>query len=388
MGKRVILVLLFIAFVGNATAQSRKKKTVQKPKAKPIVVEKTPQERLFEEMLSATAQILIIDSMVIDKHDFLRAIPLHSDAGYFSSYSACFGGKADIDKPVHVNSFEDRCYFASPDTSKQELCSAFRVGGNWSEPQPLNGIGTSFKNPDYPFMMADGITLYFAAVSDDGLGGYDIYNTLLDTESNRFYKPQNIGLPFNSAANDYLYAISETDTLGWFVTDRNQPEEKVCVYTFVPTPLRRNYNSSELSQEQMLRLANIASIADTWTDEKQREKAIKRLERLKEKGRGKAQKTTFSFIINDETVYHKVEDFKSPTNRQEIVALMKKRELLNNEEKRLEELRQQYHFSNTSQRRQLHNGIIELEKRCSELAKEIHEQEKAIRNTENILLNK
>jgi len=387
-GKRIVLALLLIALAGNVAAQSRKKKTTKKQKAKPVVVEKTPQERLFEEMLPATAQILIIDSVVADKHDFLKAIPLSSDAGRFTTFEECFGQKAETNPHVHVNSFGNRCYFASPDTMRKELCSAFRVGKGWSQPQPLNGIGDAFEEPDYPFMMSDGITLYFGAKNADGLGGYDIFNTLLDTESNRFYKPQNIGLPFNSTANDYLYAVSETDTLGWFVTDRNQPEDKVCIYTFVPTPSRRNYDASEMAAEQLERLAVVASIADTWTDERERTRAMQRLERLRKSIGRKERQTAFTFIVNDETAYRKIEDFKSPTNRQEIVELLQKKKRLENEEKRLEELRLKYHYANASQRRQLHGEITDMERRCRNLEREIHEQEKAIRNTENILLNK
>lgn len=383
-----MLALLLIALAGNVAAQSRKKKTTKKQKAKPVVVEKTPQERLFEEMLPATAQILIIDSVVADKHDFLKVIPLSSDAGRFATFEECFGQKAETNPHVHVNSFGNRCYFASPDTMRKELCSAFRVGKGWSQLQPLNGIGDTFEEPDYPFMMSDGITLYFSAKNADGLGGYDIFNTLFDTESNRFYKPQNIGLPFNSTANDYLYAVSETDTLGWFVTDRNQPEDKVCIYTFVPTPSRRNYDASEMAAEQLERLAVVASIADTWTDERERTRAMQRLERLRKSIGRKERQTAFTFIVNDETVYRKIEDFKSPTNRQEIVELFQKKERLENEEKRLEELRLKYHYANASQRRQLHGEITDMERRCRNLEREIHEQEKAIRNTENILLNK
>ena len=143
-----------------------------------------------------------------------------------------------------------------------------------------------------------------------------------------------------------------------------------------------------MAAEQLERLAVVASIADTWTDERERTRAMQRLERLRKSIGRKERQTAFTFIVNDEIVYRKIEDFKSPTNRQEIVELFQKKERLENEEKRLEELRLKYHYANASQRRQLHGEITDMERRCRNLEREIHEQEKAIRNTENILLNK
>ena len=89
--------------------------------------------------------------------------------------------------------------------------------------------------------MADGVTLYFAAQGVNSMGGYDIFMSTFDLDKGVFYSPENIGLPFNSTANDYLLAIDDINHLGWLVTDRRQPEDKVCIYTFVPTASRRRH---------------------------------------------------------------------------------------------------------------------------------------------------
>ena len=47
-----------------------------------------------------------------------------------------------------------------------------------------------------------------------------------------FYIPDNYGLPYNSTANDYFLAIDERNNLGWLVSDRYQPEDKVCILYF------------------------------------------------------------------------------------------------------------------------------------------------------------
>ena len=115
---------------------------------------------------------------------------------------------------------------------------------------------------------------------------------------------------------------------------------------------------------------------------------MQRLEKLKERILKTSKEQSFTFIVNDQTIYHSIEDFKSPTNQQDILILLKKKEQLNEEKKKLDELRLKYHTANEQQRKALYSQIIEKEKLCQQLNKEIHQQEKSIRNTENILLNK
>ena len=51
-----------------------------------------------------------------------------------------------------------------------------------------------------------------------------------------------MGFPFNSYANDYMLVIDETCNVGWFASDRYQPEGKVCIYTFIPNESRNPYD--------------------------------------------------------------------------------------------------------------------------------------------------
>ena len=51
---------------------------------------------------------------------------------------------------------------------------------------------------------------------------------------NDYSEPINIGMPFNSPANDYLYVFDEMTHIGWFATDRFQHQDTVVVYEFVP----------------------------------------------------------------------------------------------------------------------------------------------------------
>ena len=76
---------------------------------------------------------------------------------------------------------------------------------------------------------------------------------MYDADSARFYKPENIGLPYNSTGNDYYCIINEFDSIGWLVTDRRQPEGKVCIYTFVPSTSRTIYDDVNMDDNKIER---------------------------------------------------------------------------------------------------------------------------------------
>lgn len=83
-------------------------------------------------------------------------------------------------------------------------------------------------------MLSDGVTVYFASDNESGLGGYDIYITQYNTNTNMYLPPENIGMPYNSPANDYLLVIDDIKGIGYFASDRYMTDGNVCVYTFIP----------------------------------------------------------------------------------------------------------------------------------------------------------
>ena len=249
-----VAMLLGLLIASPALAQKRKSAKKAKPKAQPVVVvEETPAERLFKTMLPATAKVMFIDSTVVDKSDFLSQIPLSKEAGTLSTFEAFFDRPSQVLLGVFRNEFGDRCYYADGDTLATALYSTDRLGNQWSKPRELTEFGRDYEMLNFPFLQTDGITLFFAAQGEHSLGGYDIFMTRYDTDEGRFYRPENYGLPFNSTANDYLIAFDEVNALGFLVSDRHQPADKVCIYVFVPTTPRQSFESEDLSESQLRR---------------------------------------------------------------------------------------------------------------------------------------
>jgi hypothetical protein len=231
--------------------------------------------------------------------------------------------------------------------------------------------------------MPDGVTLYFAAKGGEGLGGYDIYRPRFDNDEGRWLRPENMALPFNSEADDCMYVIDEQNQLAWFASSRRQPQGKTCVYTFVPTESRKLFNGDDATTRSR---ANIEHIADTWTSKAARQQALNRRQKALEEEsikRLQTDQTQFSFVINDNTVYTRYQQFRHPENRNRMKELLslKRQQKLTDES--LQKSRNYYADASTRERQQLSAEIIKAEEQQENLQVRIRQLEKMIRNSEN-----
>jgi len=337
---------------------------------------------LYQQMVENTQKVMIVDSVVVSFDEFLQTIRLGSEAGRLSSYDQFFHVDEQPEGTVYVNERESRCYYAIPDDNGAfNIYSLDKVGDAWGQPQALAGVNDDglFTDMNYPFLLSDGMTLYFAAKGNESLGGYDIFATRFDAETGRYYRAENIGMPFNSEANDYMYAIDEMNRIGWFVSDRNQPEGMVCVYIFEPSSTRQTYADDDCSDEQLRRYANIASISDTWTDG--REEALERIKNIGTKGNSAAH--AYRLVINDNKTASQASDLRTTGGRE----LFNRWQRLKKEEAELEaeldKSRAYYSRALSIEKRTLKPDIFKKERHQEQLIKDIAAIEKEIRQQEN-----
>ena len=367
----------------SASAQ-KKARTVRKAAVKTENVDPR-----IERMVSATQDIIFIDSIVVDKDGFVGRYTLNPESGKIYRYNDFFNDKKMTDSYVYINEMGNKCYYSQGDSAENmKLYTSDLLDNKWTKASKLEGIidGEKITAANYPFMMADGTTLYFAAKGKESIGGYDIFVTRFDIESGQYLKPENIGMPFNSTGNDYMYAIDELDSIGWFVTDRNQPEGKVCIYTFIPSDSRQTYTSDEYTSEQIKNFARISRIADTWKDGSERKKAISRLQSIIDNRNKHTKKGDFSFVINDNTIYHSLSDFRSQENVNKYNELMAVKSKLKALDKAIEKARNYYSTAAIHERNELKGEILKSEQQMETLDIQAKNIEKAIRNSENNLL--
>ena len=368
----------------SLSAQKKKKRPVKKPVV--VVVEEPQEDPRITNMREMTQQIVIIDSIVADKSQFLSHYVLSSETGKIMTASQISGIEAD--GYVYLNEMGNKAYFGKADQNGvRQIYTSDKLGDRWGEPILMNGLSEGIDEADYPFMMNDGITFYFAAQGEESIGGYDIFFTRYDSRSGSFLKPENIGMPFNSEANDYMYAADEQSGIGYFVSDRRQPKDTVCVYIFILPETRRSYDPTKFTEQQIHDFADITCIADTWGNGSERRAALERLKAVfTNASRPTTDKTTeanTAIVINDRLTYTSAKDFRSPTAANHYRELLKARERLSNLEAELQKTRDRYAQADENGRKLLSEIILHNEEQSLILRNKIHTLEKQIRNEEN-----
>lgn len=353
--------------------------------------------------LYATERIVFIDSVVCPKDQFLRAIRLTRESGRLDTYASTYHMNDVLGATLYENELANKRYLAIPmpldkasssDSAAQvtelRLAVSDKIGENWASPTLLTGLSDDDTSQNYPFLLSDGVTLYYAATGPESIGGYDIFVSRSDGEDGSFLTPENVGFPLNSTANDYLLAIDELAQMGWLVTDRRQPEGQVCIYNFIPNESREVYGD-ETDEVQLRKLARLTSIRDTWPAATGKAKAMpdvvkasrQRLDELRAgKIFGKTEAPDFIFVIDDNRTYTSLADFQSSAARQKMQTYLQQKKSIETDAIMLQRLRDNYVTTQASQRTQISETIRRLEANHYSQLQQISQMAKDIRNAE------
>lgn len=386
MNNKSLTILLLLLLLGICPTTAQRRKAVRKRVVKVAVPVENPR---FTEMLNSTQKVIFIDSMIVSQDVLLTAINTNPEEGKIATYDQFFKTKGQPNAFVYVNELGNKCIFSMSDNGVMKLYSSDLLGNEWSTPEPLRGLDAEgLTDMNYPYMLPDGQTLFFAARKGDALGGLDIYRTRFDNENNHFLTPENIGLPFNSEADDFLYVICEHDSIGFFATNRRQPQGQVCVYIFIPTESRHVYDASSIDNATLKSYARINRIRDTWGNNKARTSALRRLAQLRSSNTqaktnaSRQNKEDLCFFIDDNTVYHHLTDFKDPDNPSRMSELQNMQRELSEVELALQQARDKYVKVSKKQQEQLRDHIIKNEQKQLSLKRQIRDLQKEIRNRE------
>ena len=382
MKGKYILVSALIAVLPVSMDEQKRKSNV-KAKAKQTVVDKEFELRL-EGMRAATQKVMFVDSVVVNKSKLLKSLNIPDESGSVTDYNSFFETTEQPNAVVYLNQLKNKCVFSKYTDNGWGLYSSELIGGKWANTMPLEGLDMAGNDIDinWPFLLSDGTTLYFAAKGEESIGGYDIFMTRYDESTGAYLKPENIGMPFNSTSNDYFYVVDEFDGYGWFATDRNQPEGSVCIYSFILNNVRENYNQDAYTPEQLKQLSELHSISMTWTDESSRKHALEQLAEIAKRKHSVQKKNDFTFVINDKYTYTTLTDFKSADAAEKYARLndiLRKKAKLDNS---MELARDAYPNAKPQQQEQYREQLLAAEKQSQRYETEIAALTKEIRSIE------
>ncbi|RME97027.1 MAG: hypothetical protein D6772_10995, partial [Bacteroidetes bacterium] len=110
-----------------------------------------------------------------------------------------------------------------------------RMGRSWSTPVNLGPKVNTEGDELFPFFHASG-ELYFASDGQLGLGGQDIFR-VEELGPGQWGRVENLGVPINSAADDFGLILNESAQLGYFTSNRVGGKGDDDIYAFRPRAL-------------------------------------------------------------------------------------------------------------------------------------------------------
>jgi len=167
-----------------------------------------------------------------------KVLFLSKDDNYNSDiYTSTFNGSrwspvVKLGKNINTKYWESHAYMS--DDGKQLIFASDRPGGvggldlylsrfvngEWGEAVNLGPeINTPF-NEDRPFITKNGEILFFSSQGHEGMGGYDIFTSTL--ESNGLWSsPKNIGYPLNNTDDNILFMPTNNGKEGYYSSAKN-----------------------------------------------------------------------------------------------------------------------------------------------------------------------
>ena len=87
--------------------------------------------------------------------------------------------------------------------------------GKWAIPQKLPDLINTKYNEDFPYLSNDGKTLYFSSEGHNSMGGYDLFRTTWDAETNNYTEAVNLGYPVNSTDDDRNICVTPDNRVAY-----------------------------------------------------------------------------------------------------------------------------------------------------------------------------
>lgn len=320
--------------------------------------------------------VVIVDSLMVPKKNFFAYYKLGQESGHILSPADCGGGVAalsDSTAAIFENLAEDYrlMAFRNVEDNTYNLYSQTLFEGEWHSPEKIESIGGECRVA-YPFLRTDGETLYFACDSTPGIGGYDIYVSHFNPDTDSYYTPSRLGMPFNSPFNDYMMAIDETNQVGWWATDRGATPGFVQIYVFILEDEAEYLDGMNVSR------ARIDRIADTWKADNYNNL----LQEIRNGAVKQVQEDLLFIPIREGKFYTSIDDFTSTKARVAYENYLKAEENITTVREDLKSLRETYASASADSRRQLKTQILQKENLLLSLLEQVKTLEKEYRNLE------
>ena len=170
------------------------------------------------------------------------------DSSWVKNPNPFVNGEHPIYSAIYAPVSHSEYYFAQPDKSGSwNINHSTFNDSTWNAPAMLNEENTSIGDEIFPLVSNDGSKLYFSSNALFGMGGYDIYMCEWDESTNDWGAPTNLGFPFSSPADDFLFMNTSDGNYSIFSSNRDCAKDSITIYIlqFDNLPIREANPSYE-----------------------------------------------------------------------------------------------------------------------------------------------
>lgn len=193
-----------------------------------------------KKLLRNITDLVVIDKKELSKADFYRAYDISDIGGKLLAKPDEDAFKTPLDKKkkeksiIYLASNNNQIFFSSYGDDLEHGKDIFVIrklpNGEWSKPQTLGYPVNTEYDEDFPFLHPNGKVLYFCSKGHNSMGGYDIFKTTLNEETNTWNKPVNLDFPINTPDDDILYVTNEDEKEAYFSSARSSKIGKTAVF--------------------------------------------------------------------------------------------------------------------------------------------------------------
>ena len=211
----------------------------------------------------------VVDKRMFSLDDFFLYFPLQDRSWRNIPNPLDSAVVKGLSRATYVPEGADRIFFSTEDADgiRNIYVTDFQ-DTVWTCPALLNEHLTSPADEIYPMLSADGKTLYFSSAGLYGVGGYDIYMSEWSEEDKDWSVPVNMGFPYSSTADDFLFLDTEDGNHTMFASNRDCSADSVWVYVleFDNMPVRKAVTDPSALRE-LVRLEPLSFTPETDEEE-------------------------------------------------------------------------------------------------------------------------
>lgn len=190
-----------------------------------------------KKLLRNITEMVVIDKREIDQDKFFRLYSMDNIGGQIivvEDLQTSLDKKREHRVVVHNPKNSDVVFYSSYGQDGKNGLDIYKVkrlpNGEWAQPQIVRGFVNTPYDEDFPYMHPDGKTLYFCSKGHNSMGGYDVFRSFYDDETDQFSTPENVDFAISSPDDDIFYIVDSLDKQAWFASSRESENGKIHVY--------------------------------------------------------------------------------------------------------------------------------------------------------------